>query len=68
MNIRLMEMNTDDSRSEKTREKAAMPSGTPVLVQCAGFRCLAYQDGSGKWRSIYSHEPLPGTIEIIPEP
>jgi len=61
-------MNADGGLSEKSELRLKPePAVTPVLVQCAGFRCMAYQDTNGKWRSYYSHEALPGSIQVIPE-
>jgi hypothetical protein len=37
-------------------------SGAPVWVQCPGFRCLAYQDVSGKWRTYSRGEVLADVI------
>ncbi|HWX18348.1 MAG TPA: hypothetical protein VN578_00450 [Candidatus Binatia bacterium] len=36
-----------------------------VLVETAGFQCMAYQDCHGKWRSFYDLELLPGKVEIV---
>jgi DNA-binding NtrC family response regulator len=39
------------------------PTGEPVLVQCDGFRCLAYLDPEGKWREYKNSKELPDVIE-----
>lgn len=36
-----------------------------VLVQCAGFRCLAYQDADGVWRGFFSGTQLPLPIDVL---
>ena len=35
------------------------------LVQCEKFRCLAYRDKHGKWRSPFSKMELPRVIHVI---
>jgi hypothetical protein len=35
------------------------------MVRGAGFRCMAYRDANGKWRSAYNNEELPGDICIL---
>lgn len=42
--------------------------GQQVVVQCEGFRCLAYLDVEGKWRSAYDGKELPRVLEIIDSP
>ena len=34
------------------------PIGKIVVVQCTGFRCMAYRDRDGKWKGAYDHKPL----------
>lgn len=36
-----------------------------VLVQCEGFRCLAFRDRDGKWRDYYGGTILRGRIEMV---
>lgn len=35
------------------------------MVRCNGFRCLAYRDGNGLWRSVFGDRPLPPILEIF---
>jgi hypothetical protein len=35
------------------------------MVQGAGFRCMAYRNGDGKWRGAFNNEELPGAIRIL---
>jgi len=35
------------------------------MVQCDGYRCLAYRDEQGKWRSVYGHQELPSVLAIL---
>jgi hypothetical protein len=37
------------------------------IVQCEGFRCMAYQDDSGKWRSFFGDKELTGFISVPPD-
>jgi hypothetical protein len=34
------------------------PLGKLVVVQCNGFRCMAYRDANGRWRGAYDHKVL----------
>jgi len=36
-----------------------------VLVQCEHFRCLAFRDKHGKWRSPFSKMELPNVVRVI---
>jgi hypothetical protein len=46
-------------------EQRQLPApGERVVVQCPGFRCLAYRDASGGWREAYDKEQLPEVLEI----
>jgi len=35
------------------------------MVQCPGFRCMAYRDEAGSWRSAFSHQELPEDVYIL---
>jgi hypothetical protein len=39
--------------------------GEVVLVQCDGFRCLAFRDHDGTWRDYYRKEELRGPVQLI---
>jgi hypothetical protein len=41
------------------------PVGRTVLVQCKGFRCLAYRDSAGKWRDAQRKNELSNVIKVI---
>ena len=36
-----------------------------MLVQCERFRCLAFRDRQGKWRSPFSKTELPRVVHVI---
>jgi hypothetical protein len=36
-----------------------------MLVQCEKFRCLAFRDKQGKWRSPFSKTELPRVVYVI---
>ena len=36
-----------------------------MLVQCERFRCLAFRDKQGKWRSPFSKMELPRVVHVI---
>jgi len=55
-------------KSEPTEGKARewhVPGGQTVVVQCAGFRCLAYLDKDGKWRDAVRNNELPEVLEVL---
>ncbi len=39
--------------------------GEQVVVQCEGFRCLAYRDKDGKWRAAQGGQELPKVIKVL---
>jgi hypothetical protein len=43
----------------------APPEGEVVLVQCEKFRCLAFRDQQGKWRSPFSKMELHNVVGVI---
>ena len=47
-------------------ESAASRRDSPAtLVQCDGFRCMAYRDRKGIWRGFFSDQELKGKIEVV---
>ena len=36
-----------------------------VLVQAAGFRCIAYCDQNGTWREAFNHREISGQVQIL---
>ena len=36
-----------------------------VLVQAAGFRCIAYCDQNGTWREAFNHREIPGQVQVL---
>ena len=36
-----------------------------LMIECAGFRGLAYLDERGKWRHGGNHAELPGQVQIL---
>jgi len=42
------------------------PSGTPVQVQCDGFKCMAYRDKEGNWVDFFTRKFLPGVLGVVP--
>ena len=55
-------------RSEKLGADSERPLpriGEQVVVQCEGYRCLAYRDKEGKWRSAQGGEELPNVLKVL---
>jgi len=50
---------------DKDEDSRLPPVDEVVLVQCEKFRCLAFRDKYGKWRSPFSKMELNGVIQII---
>jgi hypothetical protein len=42
-------------------------AGMPVQVQCSDFKCMAYLDKEGKWRDLFSREPLTQVLGVVPD-
>jgi hypothetical protein len=41
------------------------PAGLKVLVQCVGYRGLAYRTTLGQWKTAADNRRLPGDVEIL---
>jgi hypothetical protein len=53
-------------QSDENRESVTLPPvDEVVLVQCESFRCLAFRDKHGKWRSPFSKMELNGVVQVI---
>jgi hypothetical protein len=35
------------------------------IIECAGFRGMAYHNGQGKWRAAFDHRELPDDVQIL---
>jgi len=54
------------STSNGENENGALPPvDEMVLVQCKHFRCLAFRDKHGKWRSPFSKMELHNVVHVI---
>jgi hypothetical protein len=49
------------------RKRPVRLKGQPFIVQCVGFRCMAYRDSSGKWRDYFNDDEIPGEVDVISE-
>jgi hypothetical protein len=50
---------------EKSKENPQFEVGKRFLVQCVGYRGLAYQNSSGQWKASGSNKKLPVLIDHI---
>jgi hypothetical protein len=60
-----------DTATKARNEKCKVilpPVGRNVLVQCEGFRGLAYLNSAGEWKSAFSNKILPKVFEFNPYP
>jgi hypothetical protein len=48
-------------------QKQVAATGEPVWVQCEGFRCLAYLNERGEWRTYPNGAKLSGMVKVIDE-
>ena len=51
---------------KKDSEAALPPAGQKVLVQCQGYRGLAYRNSTGQWKTAVDRRNLPKDVEILP--
>jgi hypothetical protein len=35
------------------------------IIECAGFRGMAYRNCDGKWRAAFNHRELPDDVRIL---
>ena len=35
------------------------------MVQGAGFKCMAWHDANGKWRTAFENQILPGNVRVV---
>lgn len=57
MFIKTIEDELEQGRNH-TVELSPPPVGKNVLVQCDGYRCLAYRTNEGTWRGTYTREEI----------
>lgn len=52
--------------TQKKNIKAELPAfGQKAIVQCEGYRGLAYQNNAGQWRTAADNRNLPTDVEIL---
>ena len=56
-------MSTNSPAREKKDDDRV--SGEVALVQCNGYRCMAFRDRQGKWRNYFRGDELQGVVRII---
>jgi hypothetical protein len=49
----------------KTPAVEPRPFYQKTLVQCEGFRGLAYRNLAGQWTTVTGDKVLPGNIEVL---
>jgi hypothetical protein len=56
----------ESPKIQKKNLKAELPAfGQKVIVQCEGYRGLAYQNSTGQWKTDDDNRNLPKYIEIL---
>jgi hypothetical protein len=50
-----------------SRKRTTSQRGKAFIVQCTGFRCMAYRDNTGKWRDYFNDDEIHGEVNIISE-
>jgi len=52
--------------NQKKMPKAELPAlYHQVLLQCEGFRGLAYRNFAGKWKTVADNRTLPENVQIL---
>jgi hypothetical protein len=49
------------------RKRPSPQKSKSFIVQCVGFRCMAYRDSKGKWRDYFNDDEIVGEVSIISE-
>ncbi|MGH7993905.1 MAG: hypothetical protein ACREDQ_10340 [Limisphaerales bacterium] len=57
--------NLSSTSNGENETGARPPADEMVLVECEHFRCLAFRDKHGKWRSPFSKMELPHVVRVI---
>src|SRR2546427_322604 len=66
MDKREVRRERSEKRLPESGEKKLPEPGEEVVVQCrGGFRCLAYLDADGSWKSCSDHENLPDVVKVL---
>jgi hypothetical protein len=53
--------------TQKITRRIPNPREKPFIVQCEGFRCMAYRDARGQWRDYFNGDEIKGQVTIIKE-
>jgi hypothetical protein len=62
-----MGMVTNAEQNKAQMEIDFPPVGMAVIVQCEGFRCIAYRTEGGQWKSLYGNEILKNVVQFYPD-
>ena len=62
-----------DSNEQKTAAGAPLATaasaivsiGQTYIVQCDGYRCIAFKDARGRWRRYFGNEELGEPVTVI---
>jgi hypothetical protein len=56
-----------DLAQDKTQDQTDQPHNLIrlALIECGGVRHLAFQDQTGKWRTVSRKKEFPGIVEVI---
>ena len=65
--VQIGRVETVSNVSETASRRAPNPRDKAFIVQCKGFRCMAFRDSSGKWRDYFNGEELHGEVTVISE-
>jgi hypothetical protein len=49
------------------RKRPSPLKSKSFIVQCVGFRCMAYRDSKRKWRDYFNDDEIVGEVTIISE-
>jgi hypothetical protein len=49
------------------RKRPVPQKSKSFIVQCVGYRCMAYRDAKGIWCDYFNDEEIAGEVNIISE-
>ena len=58
-------LTVEEERRQRDKLRGDLGSKKPVLIKTDGYRCLAYQDYQGNWRTFYGGELISGKVEPL---
>lgn len=58
-------LTSDSPKPAEEKESASPFIREFFIVECAGFRGMAYRNSDGKWRGAFDHRELPEDLRVL---